>query len=92
MPSGTAKIFRYRCPSCNHLNTATCAKCGAMYRLGPHNAPGERRVKKHLWFGDRQWEHVVARAEEARMGPAEFVRLAVDDMLHMSLHRATSSD
>jgi hypothetical protein len=60
--------------------------------LGPHNAPGEKRVIKRVSFGDRQWAHLKARAQSAGMGVNEFIRLACDDMLNMDLHRAMSSE
>ena len=92
MASGTERIFRYRCPSCNHLNYSKCARCGMIYKLGPQNAPGEKRVQQRIKFGERQWERVKARARMSGMAPTELVRLAVEDMLFMTPHRMLSSD
>jgi hypothetical protein len=77
MPSGVARIFRYRCPSCNHLNSSNCARCGTLYKLGPQNAPGEKRIQQRIWFGERQWGRVKARARMSEIAPTELVRLAV---------------
>jgi hypothetical protein len=92
MPSGVARIFRYRCPLCNYLNVSKCAKCGAIYKLGPQNAPGEKWLQQRIKFGERQWERIKARSAMSRMAPTEFVRMAVEDALWSTPHRMLSSD
>jgi len=94
MPRGTPRVFRYRCPYCQALNTATCRKCGALYKFAPVNAPSERRIQQRIWFGERQWERIKGRAVVTPgIGSAsEFVRLACDEVLAMSPHRLVSTD
>lgn len=94
MPSGTARIFRYRCPLCNYLNVSKCAKCGVIYKLGPENAPGEKRIQQRIWFGERQWDRIKGRAKVTPgIGSAsEFVRLACEEVLAIPSHRLISSD
>jgi uracil-DNA glycosylase len=94
MPRGTPKIFRFRCPSCQALNTANCRKCGAVYKFDPMNAPGEKRIQQRVWFGERQWQRIKARAiVTPGIGSAsEFVRLACETILEIPPHWLISSD
>ena len=87
------RIFRYFCPKCGVQNTATCKHCGTLYRFDTVIAPGEKRVKRHLWFGQRQWERAVARAKVTPgvNGPAELIRLALDEILSMPPHKLISA-
>jgi uracil-DNA glycosylase len=94
MPRGTPRIFRFACPQCQALNTATCRKCGAVYRFDPVNAPGEKRVQQRLWFSERQWALIKARAAVTPgIGSgSEFVRLACESILAMPPHWLISSE
>lgn len=93
MAKRPSRIFRFHCPRCGVLNTATCKRCKTLYRFDPVIAPGEKRVKRHLWFGERQWQRIVPRATVTPGvgSPAEFVRLACDEILAMPPHRLISS-
>jgi len=92
MPKRATRIFRFHCPRCGVLNTTTCQHCGTLYRFDPVIAPGEKRVKRHIWFGERAWERMVARAKVTPgiNGPAEFIRMACDEVLSMPPHKLIS--
>ena len=94
MPRGTPRIFRFHCPFCQAENTATCRKCGQMYKFDPINAPGEKRVKQRIWFGERQWQRIMTRAKitPGVGSTAEFVRLACEELLAMPPQRLISSE
>lgn len=93
MPRGTAKNFRSHCPACGAVTTAKCRLCGAVYDLDPVNALGEKRISKPIYFDERQWERLAARAKVTPgiNGPAEFVRMACDEILSMPPHGLISS-
>ena len=94
MPSGTARIFMYRCPSCNHLNYSKCLRCGMIYKFDPQNAPGEKRIQRRIWFGERQWDQIKARAKVTPgvNSASELVRLACETILGIPPHWLISSD
>jgi len=94
MPSGTARIFMYRCPSCNHLNYSKCLRCGMIYKFDPQNAPGEKRIQQRIWFGERQSDRIKGRAKVTPgIGcAAEFVGLACEEVLAIPSHRLISLD
>jgi hypothetical protein len=74
------------------LNVSKCAKCDGIYKLGPQNAPGEKRIQQRIWFRERQWDRIKARARMSGIAPTELARLAVEDMLWQTPHRMLSSD
>jgi predicted RNA-binding Zn-ribbon protein involved in translation (DUF1610 family) len=86
------RIFRYFCPKCGVENTATCKHCKTTYRFDPVKQPGEKLVLRHILFGERQWQRMVARAKVTPgiNGPSEFVRMACDEVLSMPPHRLFS--
>lgn len=89
MASGTAKIIGFDCPTCSALNPLKCRRCGAVYKLGPVHAPGEKWTRRRIHFGERQWEALVARAKATPgvSGPSEFLRLAIERFLSRPPHR-----
>ena len=94
MPRGTPRIFRFNCLNCGASNTATCRKCHQIYKFDPVNAPGEKRIQQRIWFGERQWALIKARANVTPgIGSAsEFVRLATETILGIPPHWLISSD
>jgi uracil-DNA glycosylase len=94
MPRGTPRIFRFYCPFCQAENTARCRKCGQVYKFDPVNAPGQKRIQQRIWFGERQWALIKARANVTPgIGSAsEFVRLATETILGIPPHWLISSD
>ena len=87
------RIFRYHCPKCGREQSVNCRYCQATYIFDPLMAPGEKRVKRHIWFGERQWLRAVTRAKVTPgvNGPAELVRMALDEILAMPPVRLISS-
>jgi hypothetical protein len=87
------RIFKFNCPKCGVENTATCKHCGTLYRFDPVKQPGEKMVKRHILFGERQWQRAVARAKVTPgvNGPSELVRLALAEILAMPPIRLISS-
>lgn len=83
MARGTAKVIGFDCPTCGAVNTLKCCRCGAVYKLDPVKAQGERWVTKPIPFGERAWEALVARAKATPgvRGPSEFLRLEVERFL-----------
>ena len=94
MARGAPRIFRFRCFHCQALNTANCRKCGALYKFDPMNAPGEKRIQQRIWFGERQWDQIKARAKVTPgvNNASEFVRLACETILGIPPHWLISSD
>lgn len=90
MSRGTARIFRFYCPTCGAENTSKCRKCGAVYKFDPVRRPGERLVLRHLTFGEYQWKRVTARATILNITAAEYVRLSLADTLAMPPERLIS--
>jgi hypothetical protein len=83
MPRGTPRIFRFTCLHCGALNTATCRKCGALYKFDTVNAPEEKRVQQRISFPERQWLRIKERAyvTPGIESASEFVRLACCEVL-----------
>ena len=77
----TTRQFRYNCPVCETVNTATCRKCGTVYKFDPTLGPGEKLVKRHLSFGDKQWGLMAARAKMLGVSVNELIRLFCSDMM-----------
>ena len=82
-----SRIFRYTCSACGKQNTATCKHCGAQYRFDPAFQAGEKRVVRHLKFGDRQWLKIQARAKLHGISASDYVRMACDDALSIPPER-----
>lgn len=92
MPKGIARIFRFRCRSCDHLSKAKCEGCGTVYRFSPANAPGEERIQYRVWFGKRQLQRMAMQAKVSGMGLGEYIRMCVEDALAMPVERLLSSE
>ena len=94
MPRGTPRIFRFHCPFCQAENTARCRKCGEVYKFDPVNAPGQKRIQQRVWFPERTWQRIKARAivTPGIGSAAEFVRLACEEVLAMPPQRLISSE
>ena len=90
MPRTTRQTFRYNCPACGAVNTATCKRCGVVYKFDPTLGPGEKLVNRHLTFGDKQWERMAARAKMLGISVNEFVRMSCYDTLSMPASRLIS--
>ena len=87
------RIFKYFCPQCGVENTATCKHCGATDVFDLVKQPAEKWIITRVRFGERQWQRIVARAKVTPCvnGPAEFIRLAGDEVLAMPPIRLISS-
>jgi hypothetical protein len=87
------RTFKYTCPNCGRQQTVNCKHCHATYVFDPTRQPGEKLVGKKVYFGQRQWDQIVARAKvtPAVNGPGEFVRLACAEVLAMPPVRLISS-
>ena len=87
------RIFKYHCPTCGREQTVTCKYCKATYIFDPLRQPGEKWVIRRLRFGERQWQRAVARAKVTPgvNGPAELIRMALDEILAMPPVRLISS-
>lgn len=88
------RIFRYFCAKCGRTQTVNCKSCGATYVLDTVKQPQEKWVKRHIRFGERQWNRAVARAKVTPgvNGPSELVRLALDEVLALPPIRLISSE
>lgn len=49
--------------------------------------PGEKRVLRHLKFGDDQWKRIMARAKVQGISASELVRMACEERLLMPPER-----
>jgi uracil-DNA glycosylase len=58
------------------------------------NAPGEKKIQQRIWFGERQWDRIKARAivTPGINSASEFVRLACETILDIPPHWLISSD
>ena len=87
------RIFKYSCPKCGREQTVQCKHCRATYIFDTVTQPGEKLVGKKVYFGARQWERILARAKVTPgvNGPAEFIRLACEEVLALPPNRLISS-
>ena len=87
------RTFYYDCPHCSLHQNVHCKRCKKVYVFDPTRRPGEKLVQKKLSFGEIQWDRVVARAKVTPgvAGPAELIRIMVDECLAMPPVRLISS-
>lgn len=87
------RTFYYHCPKCGRKQSVNCKHCGATYVFDPTRRPGEKLLSKKVRFGELQWQRLVVRAKVTPgvEGPAELIRIMVDECLAMPPVRLISS-
>lgn len=87
------RTFKYFCPKCGREQSVNCRHCGATYIFDPTKQPNEKWIIHRVRFGERQWQRILARAKVTPgvNGPAEFIRLACDEVLAMPPVRLISA-
>ena len=87
------RTFYYDCPHCGRRQNVNCKFCKATYIFDPTKKPDEKWVKREIRFGQLQWERLVVRAKVTPgvEGPAELIRIMVDECLAMPPVRLISS-
>lgn len=87
------RTFKYTCPKCGLEQSVQCRRCKTTYVFDPTRVPGEKLLAKKCYFGERQWERIVARAKviPGVHGPNEFLRLAAEEILALPPNMLISS-